>query len=75
MPGLAVRQPRAAAPTPSEPVDASVSVPWRCRMGLHRWLPLALSLGGHRHGPGVFLCRDCPAVRRISPLARPAGRG
>jgi hypothetical protein len=74
MPGLAVRQPR-IAPTPTDPAGASGAVPWRCRMGMHRWLPLALSLGGRRHGPGVFLCRDCPAVRRIASFTGPTGRG
>lgn len=73
MPGLAVRQARAALPLPEPAVEPSAPIPWRCRVGLHRWLPLALSLGGHRHGPGVFLCRDCPALRRPAPAPRRAG--
>jgi len=41
--------------------------PLRCRLGMHRWLALSLSLTGARARNGISFCRDCPALKR--PLA------
>ncbi len=38
-------------------------LPFRCRVGLHRWTSLALSLPGARHQATVSFCRDCPGLR------------
>ncbi len=68
-----LRLPRIAAPPP-EP-DAPLPEPparLRCRLGLHRWLPLALSVHGAGAGLSVSFCRDCPRVRRpAGPHPRP----
>lgn len=64
------------APSPSKlgaPVQAAVvshvdpiSVPLRCRVGLHSWLPLAMSFSNARYRLGFSFCRHCPATRRSS---------
>ncbi len=51
-------QPAVAPATPAAPLS------FRCRIGRHRWLPLALSLAGAGRRACVSFCRDCPAVRR-----------
>lgn len=54
-----------------EPADVPFErVPLRCRLGLHRWLPLALSLHGSRSASTFSFCRRCPAVRRPQPRLR-----
>jgi len=64
-PMMAFQASRAAphlAPAPEPPA------PLRCRLGLHRWLPLALSVHGASAGLSVAFCRDCPRVRRPARL-------
>lgn len=62
----------------AEPVMAEPDVPLRCRLGFHRWLPLALSVHGRGIGAGaglsVSFCRSCPAVRRPASLGAPQNR-
>ena len=59
-PPSAPRTPRPPSPEPPAPL--------RCRLGLHRWLPLALSVHGASAGLSVSFCRDCPQVRRPARL-------
>ncbi|HEY7295699.1 MAG TPA: hypothetical protein VH916_11705 [Dehalococcoidia bacterium] len=67
--------PAVAAAFPAAPlVPLSSGVPveptprLRCRLGFHRWLPLALSVHGAGAGLFVAFCRDCPQVRRPARL-------
>jgi len=57
-------------PVPA-PADADLSTPLRCRLGFHRWLPVALSFSRARSSLDVAFCRCCPAVRRPARLGRP----
>ena len=58
-----------------DPLTPEPGVPLRCRLGFHRWLPLALSVHGAGAGAGaglsVSFCRCCPAVRRPAALGAP----
>jgi len=56
-----------------DPLPPEPGVPLRCRLGFHRWLPLALSVHGAGAGAGlsVSFCRCCPAVRRPATLGAP----
>ncbi|HLZ69560.1 MAG TPA: hypothetical protein VKV26_06565 [Dehalococcoidia bacterium] len=59
------------ASKPSAPAELpapAAPAPLRCRLGMHRWLPLALSLHGADAGLSVAFCRDCPRVRRPARL-------
>jgi hypothetical protein len=47
-----------------EPETPPVHVPLRCRLGLHSWLSLALSVPGSPAGLSAAFCRCCPAVRQ-----------
>jgi len=62
-PAVSSPEPPAPLPTPPDP-----AAPLRCRLGLHRWLPLALSVHGASAGLSVAFCRDCPQVRRPARL-------
>ncbi len=63
-----LRFPRIAGPAPEADAQPEPPAPLRCRLGLHRWLPLALSLHGASAGLSVSFCRDCPRVRRPARL-------
>ncbi len=63
--------PVAVPAAPAEPLS------FRCRVGLHRWTSLALSLAGAHDQAAISFCRDCPAFRpagahQVTPGARRA---
>jgi len=58
--------PLVAQPVAGEAASVSdVSASLRCRLGFHRWLPLALSVPGAATGCSVSFCRSCPATVRM----------
>ena len=46
-----------------QPQPPAARVPLRCRLGLHSWLSLALSVPGSSSSLSAAFCRCCPAVR------------
>ena len=46
-----------------EPAAPVARIPLRCRLGLHSWLALALSVPGAPSTLTAGFCRCCPAVR------------